>query len=741
MAEDLVIRISGDISRFDDSLAEAAKATEGLEGKLSSVAKISAVAFAALTGEVILSAKAFGEAQQIGNQLTQSMQNQGIYSARLLSDYEKISQVLQEKTGIDDDEIKKTIATTQGLIGQQEVTQGLTKAILDLSAGKQIDLQTSAELISKGINGQVGALQRLGIVVEEGLSRSERQARILELVNTRYGDQAESANKGVASIRGLSTAFGNLQEEIGARFAPAIEAAIKFMTGFVNEIKENKVLLDFGTAALAAGLAIAGLGIVVGTAGTAFLALRAALLAANITLSATRVAVSALVGATGIGLLVLLVTEIYLNWSSIWPKTQAVFSAFASNVGNIAAGLGKIIYGALVGHDLGQIKAGYDQLLQALKESFNAQAQVADQKSLADVRREEETANKKKAVADREQALRDAKEQRELDLLHAKNELVVLETEKASTRVLEIKKQEVELLGKLEDDKNAKVREQLQAQLELTQEALVEAQAQETEARQVYNDQILADNEQYQQLSASNQQLFQQQQNQALVSSIETRQTAQQLYVKNSIKTQIESNNQKLQDELKFGKAYALINQLMHSEIYQGSKQAFGELAQLQQSSNSTLKAIGKAAAVANIVIKTAESAMNIYSGFSTIPFIGQALGIAGAAAAIAFGAEQIGRVTGAAEGGLITGGIKGIDSVPAMLQHGELVAPTSNFDEVIGSVRAEREAQKIRDAGGGGGDGAGGVIEIVMKGDADELFEARIVARQKLNISLLEST
>jgi hypothetical protein len=276
MAEDLVIRISGDISKFDDALSEASKATEGLESKLSTVAKISAVAFAALTGEVILSTKAFGEAQQIGNQLTQAMQNQGIYSAKLLADYERISTVLQDKTGIDDDEIKKVIATTQGYIGQQAVTEGLTKAILDLSAGKQIDLQTSAELISKGINGQVGALQRLGIVVEEGLSRSERQARILDLVSTRYGDQSEAANKGVASIRGLNTAFGNLQEEIGSRFAPAIEAAIKFMTGFINGIRENKTLLDFGTAALAAGLAVSALGIVVGTAGTAFLGLRAA---------------------------------------------------------------------------------------------------------------------------------------------------------------------------------------------------------------------------------------------------------------------------------------------------------------------------------------------------------------------------------------------------------------------------------------------------------------------------------
>lgn len=157
---------------------------------------------------------------------------------------------------------------------------------------------------------------------------------------------------------------------------------------------------------------------------------------------------------------------------------------------------------------------------------------------------------------------------------------------------------------------------------------------------------------------------------------------------------QVQNNARMIFEQQKFGALYAMINRAMHSSIYQGSKQAFGELAALQESSNSTLKAIGKTAAVANIIIRTAESAMNIYAGFSTIPFIGPALGIAGAAAAIAFGGEQIGKVTAAAQGGLMTGGVPGVDSIPVMAQQGELIAPAQNFEEVVGSVAASRAAQ-----------------------------------------------
>jgi hypothetical protein len=84
---------------------------------------------------------------------------------------------------------------------------------------------------------------------------------------------------------------------------------------------------------------------------------------------------------------------------------------------------------------------------------------------------------------------------------------------------------------------------------------------------------------------------------------------------------------------------------------------------------------------------------MNIYKGFATIPIIGPALGVAGAAAAVAFGAERISQVTAAADGGLIEGGVQGRDSVPALLMPGELVVPRRNFNDVVGAVQNQGES------------------------------------------------
>ncbi|GBR74039.1 phage tail tape measure protein [Candidatus Termititenax aidoneus] len=68
-------------------------------------------------------------------------------------------------------------------------------------------------------------------------------------------------------------------------------------------------------------------------------------------------------------------------------------------------------------------------------------------------------------------------------------------------------------------------------------------------------------------------------------------------------------------------------------------------MVQAQSSDNKTLSAIGKALAIYDITNKTAEAAMAGFSAMSGVPIVGPALGVAAAAAAIAFGAEQIAKV------------------------------------------------------------------------------------------------
>ena len=190
----------------------------------------------------------------------------------------------------------------------------------------------------------------------------------------------------------------------------------------------------------------------------------------------------------------------------------------------------------------------------------------------------------------------------------------------------------------------------------------------------------------------------------------------------------VKDKNQFLRDEMKFGESIARFKQIMRNKEVQGALSTNNQLIQLTNSKNSTLKGIGKAASIVQIGVKTAEGAISAYTSLAGIPVVGPALGAAAAAALIAFGAEQIGNVLSAAQGGIVPGGTGGArDRIPALLEPGELVVPrqiTSDFIQSIGRP----EAANVGEVGGGN-------VEVMVgfKDDAFEIIEQKLLERRAI--------
>jgi TP901 family phage tail tape measure protein len=157
-------------------------------------------------------------------------------------------------------------------------------------------------------------------------------------------------------------------------------------------------------------------------------------------------------------------------------------------------------------------------------------------------------------------------------------------------------------------------------------------------------------------------------------------------------KARVKEHNQRLKDEVEFGRTMASIKDIQRSAEYQGTKNAASEMAVLINSENDNLKAIGKAATIVQIGISTVESAMKAYSGLAWIPVVGFGLGILAAAAVSAYGAEQINNVRQMKEGGIVPGVGRG-DKVPALLEPGELVVPRDVTAEIMKQIGARRMA------------------------------------------------
>jgi len=734
-ASELLIRISGDAKDYKEALDEAQKKTEDLSESSAKVAQVSALAFAALTAEVFLSVKAFGQKEAVTNSLTAALQNQGIYSKELLESYEAQADAIERLTGMDADLINKGQGIAQSFLGQTKITNELTTAVADFAAAQGIDVANAFEVVGESIGTSNNMLKRYGIDVDENASKGEKLSKVIEQLNSRFQGQAEAQGKGVASIAQVSRAFGDLQEEIGKRLATTVVKVAGIVTDFLDYVKDNKAIVDLGVSIGVAAGVISALGIAIGAGIALWAKYQAVMTAVGLATKATSLATKALAGATGLGLILILVSELYLNWASIWPRMQGIFAGFVASVSELAAGIGKVLTGAFT-FDLERIQEGLGQVKDSLSKGLTEYNAVVDQKLKERTALEDAAEQKKTDLNDKHAFAREAKKQahdrRMLEIESEKQDLMVMQLEYASAAAIDLQRQEIALLEQIDKEKDATTRGKLQERLAATRQMQILQQAQDIEQQKIFHAEILAENQEYGNLDAAQQSQFLQQNAVQLQASILTERQARQQVALEKSKQQIDSNNRFLVEQEKFGTAYATINKAMNSAVYQGSKQAFGELAQLTQSSNSTLKGIGKAAAVANIAIRTAESAMNIFTGFSTIPFVGYALGVAGAAAAVAFGAEQTSQVLAAARGGIMTGGIPGRDSIPTLTMPGELVVPTKNFEEVVNSVAAARSGAPVV-----GSDGALAHVVLELRDNLIDFIEAKLIERQSLGIAL----
>lgn len=705
---DIVVKINADAKQFNEAIDEVKKKTSDLEDTLSSVAKASGIVFGALVGSAALAIKAFGDAEKATNELSNALKNQGLSVDKNVKSYKQYADVVSKATGIDDDAIVAAQAKLQAYIGQTEITQELTTALVDLST-ETGSLDSAAEKLGLAFQGNIGFFNKQRIAVDENATSQERLDQAVAGVTKRMGGQAAAAAQGVGSIKRLEVSFGNLLENVGERLAPAFEKGVLALDKFINSINTPEVL-DFAVGIGKVVAVFAGGIATLSSAGLAFLKLKQTFDIVNIGIKALGLSARGALLASGIGALVVAATLIYEYWDDIFPRIKAIFVGAMTGVVEAASGVGKILKGVFT-KDFESISAGVDQFRNSLSKGFDAgsvtlESEIKKQKDsggdtgqnteLLKAKEAEATAIRAKGIADRKR-LDDINREQNLNSI----EIATLQATQGSEELVKLKQQENELLKQLETEKNAAIIDALNLRLATVRALEEEARTADAEERQIFNEQILAQNDEFNKLSAEQKTAFLQQQGAALKSSIDTETEAKVKFVAADLKQQIDAHNLFLQEQQKYGTAYAAINQAMQTQEVQGFTKGVSQLTALQNSKSKELKTIGKAAAVADITIKTAQAALAAYAGFAAIPIVGIPLGIAAAGAVIAFGAEQIGTVLSAQTGGIVPGANFGGDSQKALLQPGELIVPRSNFDEVVNSVANARQTQSVQASSG----------------------------------------
>jgi hypothetical protein len=308
MAANLVISIIADASKAQKELKETSSEVDNLGKSTTGMGKLMAAgAVAGAAAIVALGVSAFeaaAESAKIGRETERVIRTTGAAAWTSASQVSELAGAISDKTGADDEAIQSganlilTFTRVRNEVGKgNDVFDQATELALDMSTALGTDMSSASIQLVKADNDPIKGLTALS---KAGVSFTEQQKEqikafveagdvlsaqkvILAEVGKEFGGAAEAAG---TPLDKLKVKLGNLQEEIGAKLIPAVDAAAGFLgdnlgpafdaaTGFVSE--HQAALQSLATVGLA-GVALAIAPVVAGYA-----ALAASALASKVT--------------------------------------------------------------------------------------------------------------------------------------------------------------------------------------------------------------------------------------------------------------------------------------------------------------------------------------------------------------------------------------------------------------------------------------------------------------------------
>lgn len=156
-------------------------------------------------------------AERAITQLNASLAVSGNFSQAASQSFEAYAKSLQDTLGISDDLIISN-ASILASLGQLsgEGLERATQASLDLAATGLLSLDSAFNLVAKAASGNVEALGRYGIKIDENIPKSERFEAALAQIEGRLGGlSGAQVNTFEGAINRLSVSFGDIFETLG----------------------------------------------------------------------------------------------------------------------------------------------------------------------------------------------------------------------------------------------------------------------------------------------------------------------------------------------------------------------------------------------------------------------------------------------------------------------------------------------------------------------------------------------
>ena len=270
MAREVRVAILGDARDFSRAVDSANRDAGRLDGAFGRVAggagrmagavALGAAGVAVAGGAMAISfIQAAEESQQVTRQTDAVLRSMGATAWTTADQVARLSTTLSNQTGIDDELIQSgqnvllTFGEVQNRVGEgNDIFDRATRAALDMSTALGTDMSQASMQVGRALNDPIRgmtALRRSGIqftaaqedqirALQEGGDMAGAQAVMLAELERQFGGSAEAQS--TASQR-MSTMWGNLQEELGAKLLPTFEKITAWMGEHLPGIIDSAV--------------------------------------------------------------------------------------------------------------------------------------------------------------------------------------------------------------------------------------------------------------------------------------------------------------------------------------------------------------------------------------------------------------------------------------------------------------------------------------------------------------------
>lgn len=137
---------------------------------------------------------------------------------------------MQRQFAIADDDLRPSLAALAAVTGDLAEAQALQNIAIDVAAGTGKDLASVTQAIVKAYQGNLGALRRLGVPLEENIVKSKDfNGAMQALASTFAGAGSTSANTFAGQLRGLQLTYGEIIEELGYALIPVLQNLAVFV--------------------------------------------------------------------------------------------------------------------------------------------------------------------------------------------------------------------------------------------------------------------------------------------------------------------------------------------------------------------------------------------------------------------------------------------------------------------------------------------------------------------------------